>query len=305
MLLYVVLSIVWQAVDPQPLTLQTEDTPDAVAPPAINTRTDLELALAGNSGINLPVAIENSIVWFERQGFLGELDLFGITTEGSLSTNYLELAEAQLLEQAGAGDIGAVQRLAELSLNGSNPDPEAAIEWYRQAASLGSVYAMFRIGELLDLFSDPQLAGFKPEADSLYGIRLQKLLASQPLIRRDALAWTLTALLAGGLPMARADIATKVQRLSAELDKQNARGTSRACDKASRLLLDLAAERRLRGGLVFTTEPPELFVSVPTLDAVMPCSQALPPVVDTAGCVAVTVPGLVNPNQTLWHCPAS
>jgi len=296
-LLYVVLSIVDQAVDPDPVTLDTGDTPDAIAPPAINNRADLELALKGNS-ISLIDAINSSIVWFERRGFLGKLDLYGVSTADSISANYLEMSEAQLLELAGTGDIGAAQQLAELSLNGDNPDPEAVIEWYRQAASLGSVYAMFRLSELLELFSDPLLADFNK--GSLYAMRLEKLLAQEPLIRRDALAWSLTAVLAGGLPAAQNDVATRVQRLSAELGAQ---GTNRACDKANRLLLDLAAERRSRGGLVFSTEPPELFVSLPTLDDVLPCEQALPPVIDTTGCDVVAVPGLVNPNQKLWHCP--
>jgi len=220
-----------------------------------------------------------------------------VKTENSFSQNYVGMATPKLISLAGAGDIGAAQELAEISLNGnSNPNPAEALEWYRQAASLGSVYAMFRLGELLDIFSDPQLDAFR--SDSLYSVRINTLREENPLIRRDSLAWTLTALLAGGLPVAQADVLNRVERLSAELGET---GTSRACDKAGRLLLDLAAERRMRGGLVFNIEPPRLFVSVPDLKSVLPCGS-LEPIITTDSCTVIPVPGLVNPNQKLWRC---
>jgi len=291
-----VLSIVDQSIDPDPIELRTDDTPEQVAPPAITTRTDLELALA-NSGLPLEEDIADSIIWFEQLGFVGELKLFGVSTANSLAAGYARVPTPQLLSMAGAGDIGAAQALAEISLNGSdNPNPAEAIEWYRQAASLGSVYAMFRLGELLDIFSDPQLDNFR--SDSLYSLRINTLREENPLIRRDALAWTMTALLAGGLPVAQDDVGVRIKRLSDELGET---GTSRACDKAGRLLLDLAAERRMRGGLVFSLEPPRLFVSVPDMKSILPCGS-LEPIISINDCDIVPVPGLVNPNQKLWRC---
>lgn len=295
-LLYVVLSLVAQSIDPEPFTLETGDTPDNVVPPAIRTRTDLELAL-GNRVTELNTLLAASADWYEQRGYLGPLPVLGRIGDSTLLAVYAATPASDLLTLAGNGDIAAAQALAELSMSGDNKSPPEAIEWYRQAASYGSVYAMFRLSELLQIFANRQLDAFN--SDPTYRARLTVLRNNNPLIDRDALAWAITGLLAGGLPVAQPELAQNIKKLSAGLGEYD---TVRACDKASRLLLDLAAERRSHGRLVFSTEPPPLFVSVPNISDALPCEGSLLPIIDTSMCRAITVPGLINPNQTLWRC---
>ena len=184
-------------------------------------------------------------------------------------------------------------------MSGTNNNPLEALEWYRQAASYGSVYAMFRISELLQIFANRQLDAFN--SDSVYAERLAELRDNNPLIERDALAWSITGILAGGLPVAQPDAAKRIRRMAAKLGESR---TINACDKASRLLLDLAAERRSRDRLVFSIKPPPLFVSTPRLADALPCEEFAIPIIQTDSCKPISVPGLVNPNQTLWHCGA-
>jgi hypothetical protein len=295
-LLYVVLSIVDQSIDPDPISLDTGDTPDNVIPPAIRTRTDLQLALKGKS-VDLDGELQATIDWYQQRGFLGPLPVYGKVEAGTLQKVYADAAASDLLQLAGNGDIAAAQALAELSMSSDNNDPVEAIEWYRQAASYGSVYAMFRISELLQIFSNRQLDGFN--SDPVYASRLLELRNNNPLIDRDALAWAITAILAGGLPVAQPAAVDNITAMATTLGEG---GTVRACDKANRLLLDLAAERRSRDRLVFATEPPPLFVSTPNIRAAIPCEATAVPIIDSSACQAVSVPGLVNPNQTLWRC---
>ncbi len=298
-LLYVVLGIVSQAVDPGSMELDTGDTPENVAPPAINTRTDLEIALKG-SRLNTEELIDGSINWYDSRGYLGTLKVFGRNDESTMQKLYRSIPPSELLTLAGAGDIAAAQALAENSMSGDNNNPLEALEWYRQAASYGSVYAMFRISELLRIFADRQLDVFN--SDPVYAERLAELRNNNPLIERDALAWALTGILAGGLPVAQADTAETIRLMAEQLGESR---TINACDKATRLLLDLAAERRSRDRLVFSTEPPPLFISTPRLANALPCEQFAIPIISTESCKPVSVPGLVNPNQTLWHCLAN
>jgi len=295
-LLYVVLSIVDQSIDPDPITLDTGDNPENVAPPAIRTRTDLELALNGK-GIDLEAELQATINWYQQRGFLGPLPVYGRMAPSTLQKAYATAAASDLLQLAGSGDIAAAQALAELSMSSVNNNPVDAIEWYRQAASYGSVYAMFRIGELLQVFSNRQLDIFS--SDPVYASRLQELRTNNPLMDRDALAWAITGVLAGGLPMAQPATVENIAAMAAQLGEG---GTVRACDKANRILLDLAAERRSRNRLVFSTTPPPLFVSVPDVRLALPCEASAMPIIDSSACAAVSVPGLVNPNQTLWRC---
>jgi TPR repeat protein len=295
-LLYVVLSIVDQSINPDPMTLDTGDTPDNVIPPAIRTRTDLELALKGKA-IDLDAELQSSADWYQQRGFLGSLPVYGRMEESTLQQVYADAAVSDLLQLAGSGDIAAAQALAELSMSSDNNDPVEAIDWYRQAASYGSVYAMFRISELLQIFSNRERDVFN--SDALYADRLNELRTNNPLMDRDALAWAITGVLAGGLPVAQPAIVDSITAMATILGEG---GTVRACDKANRLLLDLAAERRSRDRLVFATAPPPLFVSAPNLRAAIPCEATAVPIIDSSACEAVSVPGLVNPNQTLWRC---
>ena len=295
-LLYVVLGIVKQAVDPGAIKLDTGDTPEALTPPAIASRTDLELALKGNR-LDADALIDASINWYDSRGYLGILTVFGRNQASTIQTLYRTIPASELLALAGDGDIAAAQALAENSLSGDNNNPLEALEWYRQAASYGSVYAMFRISELLRIFADRQLDAFS--SDPLYAQRLAQLRNNNPLIERDALAWALTGILAGGLPVAQTANAENIGVMAAKLGTTR---TAHACDKASRLLLELAAERRLRGRLVFSAEPPPLFVSTPRLSNALPCESFVIPIISTKNCKAVVLPVLINPNQTLWHC---
>ena len=135
-LLYVVLSIVDQSINPDPMTLDTGDTPDNVIPPAIRTRTDLELALKGKA-IDLDAELQYSADWYQQRGFLGSLPVYGRMEESTLQQVYADAAVSDLLQLAGSGDIAAAQALAELSMSSDNNDPVEAIDWYRQAASYG------------------------------------------------------------------------------------------------------------------------------------------------------------------------
>ncbi len=297
-LLYVILSLVDQSIDPDPITLDTGDTPDNVIPPAIRTRADLEIALKGRN-IPLEELTASTIDWYQKRGYLGPLQVYGRTGPSTLQTVYAETPPAELIALAGIGDIAAAQALAEISMSSDNTNPLETIEWYRQAASFGSVYAMFRISELLQIFGNRQLDAFS--SDPAYLARLNELREQNPLIERDALAWAITGVLAGGLPVAQPDVADNIAAMAAALGEG---GTVRACDKANRLLLDLAAERRAYDRLVFSTEPPPLFVSTPDIADAIPCTATLP-IIDSSNCRAVAVPGLINPNQTLWRCDSS
>jgi hypothetical protein len=293
-LLYLVNGIVEKTANPgePPPVEKPEPAPET----KLGSFTELRDELT-KLNIDADQAIQSWLVWLEQRGYLGELPLLNRDTGQAPLNRYRDIDDARLIAQAGDGDIGASQTLASRSIAS---DPLEAIEWYRQAATYGSVYAMLRLGDLLATFANPQLATFSTDPE--YSVRLAQLREDSESLQQDALAWTITAVVAGGLPVLQRDVVERLHSNTASLDPV---AVINACNQAERLLLELATARRARGGSVFTMEPPEAFLSEGITRDAIPCDPPILPIVDTSNCKAHPLYAETGNKQLLWVCAES
>ena len=78
--------------------------------------------------------------------------------------------------------------------------------------------------------------------------------------------------------------------------------TQKACERSQSLLIELAAERRSRGEIVFTVEPPPVFLGADSLDNILPCGYSMTQIIDTSACSAQPVRTRRGWPDKLWVC---
>ena len=78
--------------------------------------------------------------------------------------------------------------------------------------------------------------------------------------------------------------------------------TQKACERSQLLLIELAAERRARGDIVFTIEPPPVFLGADSLDSILPCQYSMMQIIDTSACAAQPVRTRRGWPDKLWLC---
>ncbi len=265
----------------------------AIGGPRMQSAADLATFLNG-LGLDANTTIRKSQAWFDQRGFLGPAELYGRKAESSPVRHYKDYDDATLLALAGPGDLGALQALAAKSMES---DPAEAYNWYRQAASYGSVESMLNIGLLLNRWTQH---GENFEANPDYRDKVEALLESIADAEKLGLTWIFTAARTGGLPVLRSlDIIGLLQNPAPGVGHE---AIETACQQSAKLVLELAAERRARGQIIFTQEPPPVFLSAQNLNELLRCQEQVVPIVDTSFCAAQPVTPRLDWPATLWVC---
>jgi TPR repeat protein len=261
--------------------------------PRMQSAADLTAFLDG-LGLDATLAIGRSRAWFDQLGFLGPTELYGRDAKSSPPQRYQDYDDATLLALAGPGDLGALHTLAAKS---AESDPAEAYSWYRQAASYGSVNAMIKIGFLLNRWnqlglrfgSDP---GDRDKAEAL----LESIVDAEEL----GLTWIIAAARIGGLPVLRSyDV---IVLLQTPVPGAGSEIIETACRQSAKLMLKLAGERRARGQVIFTRQPPPVFIGELNLNELLPCQEQVAPIVNTSSCAAQPVMHRPDWPATLWVC---
>lgn len=261
--------------------------------PRMQSAADLTAFLDG-LGLDATVAIRKSQAWFDQRGFLGPTELYGRNAESSPTQLYEDFDDATLLALAGPGDLGALHALAEESVES---DPAEAYRWYRQAASNGSVAAIINIGLLLTRWN-PSAQRFG--SDPGYRHKVEALLESIADAEELGLTWIVAAARIGGLPVLRGR--NVIDLLQSQVPGVGAEVIETACQQSAKLMLKLAGERRTRGQVIFTQEPPPVFIGELNLNELLPCQEQIAPIVDTSSCAAQPVMPRPDWPTTLWIC---
>ena len=266
----------------------------AIGGPRMQSVADLATFLNG-LGLDASTAIRKSQTWFDQRGFLGPAELYGRKAESSPARRYKDYDDATLLALAGPGDLGALQALAAKSMEF---DPAEAYHWYRQAASYGSVESMLNIGLLLNRWTR---SGEDFEANPNYRDKVEALLESIADAKELGLTWIFAAARTGGLPVLRSPhIVALLQNPSPGVGYEV---IETACQQSAKLVLELAAERRARGQIIFAQEPPPVFLGAQNLNELLRCQEQVVPIVDTSFCAAQPVTPRLDWPATLWICP--
>lgn len=284
---------------PLPLPTETEEAAFDPSLARISTRAELANWLTAG-GYSAATLIESRDAWLKRLGFPRRQAPVGLESAaaadpGNEDTDLSDYDDNELLRIAGNGNARAFQALADRSLQS---DPLAALEWYEQAVANGSVYAMLRISDLLLTLSAPELENFV--SDSAWQLALEKINGDSPPARERALAWAIAAAIIGGFGIVDATYAERIAGLSDELGKP---ATERACETANDYVLETAAARRTRGGLVIETQAPEFALSISQPEQALPCSIPVMPLISMEQC---QVEPFVGPGPQLmnaWICP--
>lgn len=258
------------AASPAARTLETQDNPGTL--PRIRTQSELLDFLSGR-GIDGPNAIADSADWFQKRGFFGLKPLLGVTENDAPDTVFQSMDDDALRKMSEAGNPGASQTLASRALF---TDPFSALDWYRRAAAQGSVYAIMQIGALLESLTDMSLDEFVsgPEyRQQLSALRNGEANASPKI---SALSHALAGARDGGLAIIDGEMLKWMQRLAnglSELERQS------ACERSSRLFLEIGAQRRREGLQPIATDPPPVFLSIPELQQRLPCRTTGYPII--------------------------
>jgi hypothetical protein len=234
--------------------------------------------------------------WLVARGYPVDTELwFG--ADPLVPSDYAEADDKDLLVLAAAGDITAMHALAERNVA---EDPLGALDWYERAIVGGSLYAMLKTADLLELLADPELQAFI--ASPAWMIALAKLDTDSPAPVEKALAWSVTAIIAGGFAILDEPHVNRIERLSARLDND---GIRRACDTAQQYLLETAAARRARGDTVLLTERPPIAITVPDPATRIPCDLLVTPLVNFDDCSAYAALAANDQRASVWICPYS
>ena len=291
-LLVLVLGIVDEFANPRPVPpavpADSPPEPQIIQPPPgmEDSFTPAELPVIGdltslinvleNLGLNPSAAVARFRDWRQAHGFLGANPLLDINPGAAPENYYEQFDDATLLSMAGSGELGALQLLASRSLL---QDPSEAADWYRQAAFHGSVYAMLQMGSLMEFMGNPALDDFNSTDEYLN--QVQAVRDEVGNTQEEALAWTLAAVISGGEPVLDTSTARLIRGLEQSMPPG---GAELACRRASRILLELAAERRQRGIPTFNTARPPFFTSSVSLQETIPCEDPPQPMVETTDC---------------------
>lgn len=240
--------------------------------PRLSTNEEL-LAFLHERGIDGQNAIEISAAWFQARGFSGVNAMLGVTADSAPENFYQSMDDESLRKLAAADNSGASQALAARILF---TDPFAALDLYRRAAAQGSVYAILQIGALLESLTDMSLDVFESEPDYLRKLGDLRNGDMKQNPNLPALIHALAAARDGGLAIIDTEMLKWIQRLTSDLSELERQS---ACERSSRLFLEIGVHRRQRGLQPISTEPPPVFFSVPELEKRLPCQTSGYPIV--------------------------
>lgn len=261
----------------------------------ISNRVELEAALAEFSTDNA-ARIESYRDWMLSRGF-PESYVFWSLEPAATDAQYAVRDDLSLIALAGSGNTVAMHTLAARRLQ---EDPLDALTWYDQAIANGSIYAMLKTADLLEMIVDDQVQELFSNAQ--WQAARATLNQQDTLPLEKALAWSIAAVTIGGYAILDHQQAGRFDRLRSQLD---ANALRTACDTAQNYVLETAAAIRSRGGTVFSLEQPPLALTIPNPTAKNPCKFPVPPLINFADCTAHDVLAPNTQPASLWICPYS
>lgn len=240
--------------------------------PRVSSNAEL-LAYLNAQGIDGQQAIADSAIWLQERGFFATNTLLGITEEKAPGTALASMDDERLQTIAEAGNSGASQALAARVLF---TDPFTALDLYRTAAGQGSVYAILQTGALLESLHDLALDEFV--ADPAYLRKLSDLRSgsTNQNPKFAAFSHAVAAARDGGVPIIDTEMLQWIKRLSSGFSASEQQS---ACERSAQLFLEFGSERRRNGLQPISTDPPEVFLSIPELEAQLPCKTTQYPII--------------------------
>jgi hypothetical protein len=242
--------------------------------PVVDGPTALR-ALLDTIGIDADAAIAAARQWYEDRGFIGANPLLGNAAQSESRDYYASLDDATLAAMSRDNDAGATQELAGRA---RLVDPFAALTLFEQAAQQGSVSALLQMASLQETLADVQPDDFLADPDYLR--KLGRVGGRDPAgnLRFQAFVSAVTALRDGGAPVAD----EALLRWITDLGKRNPDARVReGCNQSFSNFLALSAARRETGLAPVVVNPPPVFLTVPDLDARLPCRDTVNPIVGT------------------------
>jgi hypothetical protein len=272
---------------------QPETAPPSLGDSPLVTGRESLVSALDSMGLDGEALVMLAAAWYRNRGYPATSPLLNSEGDDESTRYYDSLDDPTLESMAGAGDMDAMQTLAARHLLF---DPVIAVDWYRQAASHGSVYAILQIASLYDTFSNTALDAFN--SDEFYLSRLAELRGNSVSLEEDALAWSLAAIGAGGEAAVQDGVAEWISRMTDNLDPG---AVQRACRQSERKLLDIASEGRDRGQVSLSGNPPAVFVAPQGGAESLPCDD-LRPLVDTSRCEPHSIVDARRGPATLYVC---
>jgi len=276
-------------------TAQETVAPDVIKLVSLTNRGDLETIL-GKHTTQVDERIQSYSDWLLGRGYPDGSEFWSEPIV-DFAPEYSARDNASLMALAGNNDLYAMYVLAERRLSEA---PLEALAWYDQAIVRGSIYAMLKTADTLEMIADPELQEFFSNA--LWRAALNSLNNENPPPLESALAWSLAAVTIGGYAILDQQHAGRISRLSARLDET---AVQRACELAQQYLLDTAGLRRARGEAIFSTDQPPFALTAVSPDDLIPCNVSVEPLISFDECSAYPVMTATAQPASLWICPYS
>jgi len=266
--------------------------------PRITSHADL-VAFLDERGLNGRMLTDEAANWYRTRGFLGAYELLGVTADNTPSAYYDTLDEPTLLAMSKAGDAGATQTMARIAMF---LDPIAGYALFRQAAAQGSVYAVIRVADTLNLFAETQLIDYSsdPALFEKY-LNMQKRVPGGNL-HAEAYATMLAALGDGGPPVIDAELLAWAERLGTKAPQQS---LEYACRRSGEILIENSTARRGNNLGPLSTTPPPVFLGMTDREDRMPCEAGNYPIIsmmDVSDCAVERVVNAVGAEADLHIC---
>ncbi|MBT8442214.1 MAG: hypothetical protein KJO76_07505 [Gammaproteobacteria bacterium] len=280
-----------------------EDTPVAAATetaeqdpylPRVESYDDL-VTLLDKSGLNGLLVVEDAARWYAERGYLGENPLLGVTSDNSRDAFYATFDKPTLRAMSDAGDAGASQALARMAMF---DDPLAALALYEKAVSQGSVYALIKVADTLNILVDLRLmpgVGGQDFINRVMRVRPGNLNA-------EAYATLLAAMSDGGPPIIDEELLNWGSSLE---ERTDSRLLEYACKRSAEILIANSMARQQNGVTPVSMTPPPVFLSPPDREQRMPCAATGYPVVSMMNidqCQSQRVVAGMGDEQDLYIC---
>jgi len=271
---------------PVPAPPKSAPAPDPRLP-RITSHEEL-VAFLDARGLDGRLLTDEAANWYRARGFLGAYELFGVTADRAPGVYYETLDEPTLQAMSDAGDAGATQTLARLAMF---LDPILGYALYKKAVTQGSVYAVIRVADTLNLFAETQLIDYASD-QALFEkyLNMQKRVPGGNL-HTEAYATLLAALGDGGPPIVDAELLAWSGRLEAKAPQQS---LEYGCRRSGEILVENSAARRSNSLAPLSITPPPVFMGMTDREERMPCAAGSYPIISMMDVSDCAVERVVN-----------
>ncbi|MEC9375255.1 MAG: hypothetical protein VYA80_02660 [Pseudomonadota bacterium] len=243
---------------------------------------------------DIELRIEGYRNWMLAHGFPDNYVFWSAETN-DFESEYKTRNNLDLISLAGDGDVDAMHALAKKSLYDA---PLNSLSWYDQAIAHGSIFAMLKTSDLLEIIADSNIqkifdnAGWKSA---------NNLLAQQKISPGEkALAWSITAITLGGYTIMNTRHAGRLKRLKSKLSPEEIKN---ACDVAETFLIESVQAIRNNSKAILAFDQPPIALTTPNPKKNIPCDNWMSPLIEFSNCNSHPVLSANNQAASLWICP--